>query len=219
MSLHQGWSFPWILCPCIQLCLKTQSHVSDISAVNLIVQVFTFVFTEPYLGQLYRSYIIVQILNCKILERVLLKGAIWKRFSKVSQQWRCPACHLLQVFTRLGAIGIEKYRALEYYPLILKLQVTFTKRLSFKTTFKGHSIIKYLNHASTKDVINTQNQSQIWIYLNTTCCVQPNIVLWDRVNLNCTGILKADTLRLQQLWKKLLPFWVDISHKRATSSI
>ena len=63
--------------------------------------------------------------------------------------------------------GIEKYRALEYSPLIVKLQVTFTKRLSFKTTFKGHSIIKYLNHASTKDAINTQNQSQIWIYLKT----------------------------------------------------
>ena len=41
---------------------------------------------------------------------------------------------------------------------VLKLQETFTKRLSFKTTFKGHSIIMYLNHDSTKDVINTQNQ-------------------------------------------------------------
>ena len=56
------------------------------------------------------------------------------------------------------AYGIEKYRALKYSPLILKLKVTFTKRLSFKTTFKGHSIIMYLNHASTKDVTNTQNQ-------------------------------------------------------------
>ena len=56
------------------------------------------------------------------------------------------------------ANGIEKYRALKYSPLILKLQETFTKRLSFKTTFKGHSIMMYLNHASTKDVINTQNQ-------------------------------------------------------------
>ena len=55
---------------------KNTVSVSDISAVNLIVQVFTFVFTEPYLGPLYRSYIIVQILNCKILERVLLNGAI-----------------------------------------------------------------------------------------------------------------------------------------------
>ena len=45
------------------------------------------------------------------------------------------------------ANGIEKYQALKYSPLILKLQVTFTKRLSFKTTFKGHSIIMYLNHA------------------------------------------------------------------------
>ena len=45
--------------------------------------------------------------------------------------------------------------------MILKLQVTFTKRLSFKTTFKGYSITMYLNHTSTKDVINTQNQCQI----------------------------------------------------------
>ena len=91
------------------------------------------------------------------------------------------------------ANGIEKYLALKYSPLILKLQVTFTKRLSFKTTFKGHSIIMYLNHASTKDVISTQNQA--------TCCVRQNIVLWDRVNLNFTEILKVDTLRQQQLWK------------------
>ena len=38
--------------------------------------------TEPYLGPLYRNYIIVQILKCKIPERVLLNGAICKRFSK-----------------------------------------------------------------------------------------------------------------------------------------
>ena len=55
---------------------KNTVSMSDISAVNFIVQVFTFVFTEPYLGPMYRSYIIVQILNCKILERVLLNGAI-----------------------------------------------------------------------------------------------------------------------------------------------
>ena len=55
--------------------------------------------TELYLGPLYRSYIMVQILNCRIPERVLLNGTIWKRFSKVSCRWRCEACHLLQVFT------------------------------------------------------------------------------------------------------------------------
>ena len=55
--------------------------------------------TELYLGLLYRSYIMVQILNCKIPERVLLNGAIWKRVSKVSRRWRCAARHLLQVFT------------------------------------------------------------------------------------------------------------------------
>ena len=42
--------------------------------------------TEPCLGPLYRSYIIDQILNCKIPERVLLNGAICKRFSKVSRR-------------------------------------------------------------------------------------------------------------------------------------
>ena len=56
--------------------------------------------TKPYLGPLYISYIVVQILNCKIPERVLLNGAICKRFSKVSRRWRCAACHLLQVFAR-----------------------------------------------------------------------------------------------------------------------
>ena len=55
--------------------------------------------TVPYLSPLYISYIMVQILNCKIPERVLLNGAICKRFSKVSRRWRCAACHLLQVFT------------------------------------------------------------------------------------------------------------------------
>ena len=55
--------------------------------------------TEPYLGPLYISYIMVQILNCKIPERVLLNGAICKRFRKVSRRWRCAACHLLQFFT------------------------------------------------------------------------------------------------------------------------
>ena len=46
----------------------------------------------------------VQILNYKIPERVLLNGAICKRFSKVSRRWRCAACHVLQVFTLLFAI-------------------------------------------------------------------------------------------------------------------
>ena len=41
--------------------------------------------TEAYLGPLYRSYVLVQILNCKIPERVLLNGAICKRFSKGSR--------------------------------------------------------------------------------------------------------------------------------------
>ena len=63
--------------------------------------------TEPYLGPLYRSYIIVQISNCKIPERVLLNGAICKRFSKVSRRWRCAACHLLQVFNSINSGGVD----------------------------------------------------------------------------------------------------------------
>ena len=72
-----------------------------------------------------------------------------------------------------------------------KLQVTFTKQLGYRRTFKGHCIITYLNHPSTKYMTNTQDQ--IWIYLKNTCCLQLNIVLWDGVNLDGTGILKADT--------------------------
>ena len=37
-----------------------------------------------------------------------------------------------------------------------------------------------------------------------TCYVQLNIVLWDRANLNCKEILKADNRRLQQLWKIII---------------
>ena len=37
--------------------------------------------------------------------------------------------------------------------------------MSFKSKFKGNSIITYLKNVSTRDVINTQNQCQIWIYL------------------------------------------------------
>ena len=55
--------------------------------------------TELYLGPPYMSYIMAQILNCKIPERVLLNRVICKRFWKVSHRWRCAACLLLQVFT------------------------------------------------------------------------------------------------------------------------
>ena len=61
--------------------------------------------TEPYLGALYRSNIIVQNSDCKISERVLLNGAMCKRFSKVSRRRRCTACHLLQVFNSINAGG------------------------------------------------------------------------------------------------------------------
>ena len=106
-------------------------------------------------------------------------------------------------------MALNKYGALKYSPLILKLLVTFTKRLSFKTTFKGHSIIMYLNHASTKDVINTQNQCQVWVYFKTTCCVQLKIVLWD---------IKTTYPKITAAMEKLLYFWVDKFHKRATNS-
>ena len=143
---------------CLLNILKVLLHLHNFPLLNINC-------TEPCLGPLYRSDIIVQILNCKIPERGLLNGATCKRFQRfhAGEDVRpVTSCKFL-----LGSVhgnGIEKYRASEYSPLILKLQVTFTKRLSFKTTFKGHSIIKYLNHAYTKHVINTQNQSQIWIY-------------------------------------------------------
>ena len=51
-----------------------------------------------------------------------------------------------------------------------------------------------------------------------TSCVQLNIVLWDRVNLNFMDILKADTHKITAAMEKLLYFWVDKPHKRATNS-
>ena len=81
---------------------------------------------------------------------------VFKGFRPVTDVRPVTSCKFL--LGSVDANGIEKnHRALKYSPPILK-QVTFTKRLSFKTTFKGHGIIMYLNHASTKDVINTQNQ-------------------------------------------------------------
>ena len=73
-------------------------------------------------------------------------------------------------------------------------EVTFTlKQLGYKLTFKGHSI----NHASTKDMTNTQNQCQFWIYLKDACWVKLLkllISLWDHVNLNSMETSKAYTL-------------------------
>ena len=76
---------------CLLYILKVLLNLHNFALLNINC-------TEPYLGPLYISYIVVQILNCKIPERVLLNGAICKRFSKVSRRWRCAACHLLQVF-------------------------------------------------------------------------------------------------------------------------
>ena len=49
--------------------MSTEQHIKVAPYLNC---------TEPYLGLLYRSYITVQILKCKIFERVLLTGAICK---------------------------------------------------------------------------------------------------------------------------------------------
>ena len=80
----------WINCPLYSLKVLLNLHNFPLLNINC---------TELYLDLLYISYIMVQMLNCKIPERVLLNGAIWKRFSKVSRRWKCAACHLLQVFT------------------------------------------------------------------------------------------------------------------------
>ena len=45
-----------------------------------------------------------------------------------------------------------------------------------------------------------------------------NIVLWDRANLNCKEILKADTRRSYSSYGKLLYFRVDISHKQTKNT-
>ena len=85
-GIHMNWI------NCLLYILKVLLNLDNFPLLNINC-------TELYLGLLYRSYIMVQILNCKIPERVLLNGAIWKRFSKVWHRWRCAACHLFQVFT------------------------------------------------------------------------------------------------------------------------
>ena len=40
----------------------------------------------------------------------------------------------------------------------------FTKQLGYRQTFKGHCIITYLNHPSTKFMINTQNLMCLVVY-------------------------------------------------------
>ena len=68
--------------------------------------------TELYLGPLYRSYIMVQILNCKIPERVLLNGAIWKKvfkgFTPVEDVRPVTSCKFL-------------LRPTDFYRLLLRL--------------------------------------------------------------------------------------------------
>ena len=58
----------------------------------------------------------------------------------------------------------------------------------------------------------------IYFFKKTTCCVQLNIVLWDRVNLNFYGDMKSSYSKITAAMEKILYFWVDISHKRATNS-
>ena len=89
---------------------------------------------------------------------------------------------------------------------MLKLQTlsnSQTKRLSFITTFKGHDIITYLNHASTKDV-PAQNQCQIWIQVKEyVLCTAEHCSLRSR-KPKLYGDIKSRYLRLQQLWKIFL---------------
>ena len=99
----------------------------------------------------------------------------FQRFHASEDVWPVTSCKFL-----LGSVhgnGIEKYRALEYSPLILKLQVTFTKRLSFKTTFKGHSIIMFLNHVRRDKYPKPESDLDIFLKRLHTCCVPLNIVL------------------------------------------
>ena len=55
-------------------------HFNLVALLNL--HILNINCTEPYLGPLHRSYIIVEILKCKISERVLITGAVCKGFQR-----------------------------------------------------------------------------------------------------------------------------------------
>ena len=68
-----------------------------------------------------------------------------------------------------------KYQTFPISTLLRYAKVTFTKQLSYKPTFKRHSIIIML-------------LPKAWIYLQNACCIQLNLVFRERVNHNCMEI-------------------------------
>ena len=85
---------------------------------------------------------------------------------------------------------------------MLKLRVEFTNeaRLSFKPTFKGHSIITYLNHASTKDV---PAQNHLDTFKEYVLCTAEHCSLRSR-KPKLYGDIKSRYVRLQQQWNILI---------------
>ena len=104
-----------------------------------------------------------------------------------------------------------------YSPLILKLQVTFTKRLSFKTTFKEHSIIMYLNHVRRDKYPKPVSDLDIFFKKDYVLCTAKHCSLRSR-KPNLYGDMKIGYSKITAAMEKLLYFWVDISDKRATNS-
>ena len=84
--------------------------------------------TEPYLGPLYRSDIIVQIFNCKIPERSLLNGAIYKRFQ------RFHAGEDVRPLTSCKFLFWRKWQIWEEYNMkgLNKIQMRWQKRLPWQ---------------------------------------------------------------------------------------
>ena len=99
---------------CLLYILKVLLNLHNFPVLNINC-------TELYLGPLYRSYIMVQILNCKIPERVLLNGAIWKKvfkgFTRVEDVRPVTSCKFL-------------LRPTDFYRLLLRLLLRPTRRLS-----------------------------------------------------------------------------------------
>jgi len=109
----------------------------------------------------HRSYIIVQILKCKIPERVLLIGAICKQFSKVSCRWRCTACCPLLFFLILvrNFYHVDWMRRWRWWCNFLSLSLTLSRAQYFAgTSQKTTSILTAWIDGFHSDVIRLQSQ-------------------------------------------------------------
>ena len=115
--------------------------------------------TEPYLGPLYRSDIIVQIFNCKIPERSLLNGAVYKRFQRfhAGEDVR-PVTSALARFYNLFQV-YYKVRQPIYYKVRQVLQsATILLQYNTITLFKEGSAIVRQNIRPVWGVTNLEWQ-------------------------------------------------------------